>query len=374
MVESFREKLRASPPSKSIWLDRPGLVSRRTGSNLAPFIEVSTTPPGSPPPNVVASIQGGAPAQAQAPAPAAPAPPARDSQSILNALANLARQSTPAAPSASSVPAPAAPYNVPAAAAGLPQPVSSVSQPRAQPPPQPQAPVSYPPSTQPAMNLPFSLPQMPGPNGLPGAVPNAAPPFPAVPGVPGNPVIDSQQQQQIALIKALADSGVPFDKIPTLLQSLSGVTGAAGAVAGAGTLAQVPPVPAPQNSYAQGQPSWGAPAPQHDEPPRDWRGYNDGGNSRGYDSRSRSKSPDRGWGRRGSPREGRDRRDHGRDSPARGRDDRNGRRGGEYRDRSPGRRRGQSPPPTEKWTDFDPTLPTGHIKVLSRTLFVGGVT
>jgi protein NRD1 len=372
MVESFREKLRASP-SKSIYLGRPGLVSSSTRSNLVLFIEVSTTPPGSPPPNVVASIQGSAPALAPTPAPAPAAPPARDSQSILNALANLARQSTPAAPSASSVPAPAASYNVPAAATGLPQPVSSVSQPRAQPP-QPQPPVSYPPSTQPAMNLPFSLPQMPGPNGLPGAVPNAAPPFPAVPGVPGNPVIDSQQQQQIALIKALADSGVPFDKIPTLLQSLSGVAGAAGAVASAGSQAQVPPVPAPQNSYAQGQPSWGAPGPQHDEPPRDWRGYNDRGNSRGYGSRSRSKSPDRGWGRRGSPREGRDRRDHGRDSPTRGRDDRNGRRGGEYRDRSPGRRRGQSPSPTEKWTDFDPTLPTGHIKVLSRTLFVGGVT
>jgi protein NRD1 len=28
----------------------------------------------------------------------------------------------------------------------------------------------------------------------------------------------------------------------------------------------------------------------------------------------------------------------------------------------------------EKWVEFDPTLPAGHIKVLSRTLFVGGVT
>jgi protein NRD1 len=40
-------------------------------------------------------------------------------------------------------------------------------------------------------------------------------------------------------------------------------------------------------------------------------------------------------------------------------------------------RRGFSPeeePPAEKWVEYDPKLANGNIKVLSRTLFVGGVT
>lgn len=58
--------------------------------------------------------------------------------------------------------------------------------------------------------------------------------------------------------------------------------------------------------------------------------------------------------------------------------ERNGRAGNDYRQRSP-RRHGRSPSPPndfqqEKWVEFDPSLPAGHIKVLSRTLFVGGVT
>ena len=317
----------------------------------------------------MASLQGNAPG----PVPAAPA--AQNSQSILDALANLARQNTSAAPSTSSFPAPASSYNAAPGASGLPQPVSSVSQPHTQPQPQPLA--SYPPSSHPPVNLPgslpFSIPQMPG--SLPGALPNAstqpAPSFPGAPAPTGNAGLHAQQQQQILLIKALADQGVPFDKIPALLQGLSGpgVVGAQG---------QQPPVSAPQNSYAPGQPSWGAPGPKPEEP-RDRRGYNDGVNSPGYHRRSRSRSPERGWGNRGSPHDGRSRRDYGRNSPPGGRDgdrDRSGRRGGDYRDRSPTRRRGPSPPPPagEKWIDFDSSLPSGSIKVLSRTLFVGGVT
>lgn len=316
----------------------------------------------------MASLQGNGPA----PVPAAP--PGQNSQSILDALANLARQNTSIAPSTSSVPAPAASYNVPPGASGLPYPVSSVSQPHTQSQPQPLA--SYPPSAQPPVNLPgslpFPIPQMPG--NLPGPPPNPstqpALPFTGAPGAPGNAGLDAQQQQQILLIKALADQGVPFDKIPALLQGLSGP-------GGAGAQGQHAPVPAPQNSYASGQPSWGAPAPKPEEL-RDRRGHNDGVNSPGYHQRSRSRSPDRGWGNRGSPHDGRGRRDYGRNSPPRGRDgdrDRGGRRGADYRDRSPARRRGQSPPPpAEKWTDLDPNLPSGTIKVLSRTLFVGGVT
>lgn len=69
--------------------------------------------------------------------------------------------------------------------------------------------------------------------------------------------------------------------------------------------------------------------------------------------------------------------DYGHESPNRGRHD--DRRGGDYRQRSPHGRRGRSPSPPhdhsqgEKWIEYDPTLPSGHIKVYSRTLFVGGV-
>jgi protein NRD1 len=359
MVESFREKLRASPPSMSLQLFEPGCHIDDNKANIV--LEASTTPPGSPPANVATSFQGAAPASA---------PPAQNSQSILDALANLARQNVSAAPAAPSVPAPAASYNVPPAS-GLPQPVSSsMSQPQSQP----QPPASYPSSSQPAVNvppsLPFSLTQ------LAGQGPSAAQPQPpnlgafgpsVVPGAPGNAPMDPSTQQQLMLIKALADQGVPFEKIPALLQGL-------GASGGSGPQGQ-PPVPNPQNSYAPGQMPWGAPIAKPEEN-RDWRGgYNEGTRSPGYHQRSRSRSPDRGWGNRNSPRNGRDRMDYGRNSPARGRDgDRNGRRSGDYRDRSPARRRGQSPPPSEKWVDHDPNLPDGNIKVLSRTLFVGGVT
>jgi protein NRD1 len=70
--------------------------------------------------------------------------------------------------------------------------------------------------------------------------------------------------------------------------------------------------------------------------------------------------------------------DHGRNSPHV--DDRYGRRGGDYRQRSPPGRRGRSPspsgnlPPVERYIEFDSSLPSGTIRVLSRTLFVGGVT
>lgn len=349
-------------------------------SDRLPFAETSTTPPGSPPTNLAASLREPSAVTAGLAATAA-APAAQNSQSILDALANLARQNTSAPPGAPAAPAtPAAPgvsappalvpsYNMPPT--GLPQPVSSSVPQAVQPPPQPAA--SYLPTSQPpassAPSLPFSLPQMPGQKdaSAPAYPPN--PQFPGAGGPSGNLALDPQQQQQLLLVKALADQGVPFDKIPALLQGLTaaGVPGAAGQ----------PPAPpagvpgaAPQPAYGSGQPSWGAQGANPDEP-RDWRGgYNGGVDSPGNYGRSRSRSPDRGWGGR-SPRGGRDRGDYGRNSP-RSRD--GGRRGGDYRNRSPPRRRGQSPPPTEKWVDHDPTLPSGSIKVLSRTLFIGGVT
>lgn len=216
--------------------------------------------------------------------------------------------------------------------------------------------------------MPFNLPQTIGqgaPQGfnIPANQPNAQ--FPNAPPALGG-VLNPNTQQQILLIKALVDQGVPIDKIPAIIAGLN----AGGAVPGASVPAQ-PPVSAPQNSYgAPGQPSWGTPQP---EQARDWynKDYNNKDSTRSpprLGGRSRSRSPDRGWGNRN----GRNMDYGSRNSPSRGRDDRRG--GDEYRNRSPPRRRGQSPPPMEKWTDHDPNLPSGSIKVLSRTLFVGGVT
>ncbi|KPM35322.1 hypothetical protein AK830_g11245 [Neonectria ditissima] len=354
MLESFKEKLSAPPP--------PITVSRNHQySNQYTRAAASTTPPGSPPPNLMASLQG---------KPAAPAGLMPTSgSSILEALANIARQNTNVPPTNSVLPAPTASYSLPTT--GLPKPVSSAL-------PQVHMPVSYPSNSQPVNvpSLPFGLPQMPGQNGLPGALQinpsNHPSPFPV--GLPGGAAggqgLDPNVQQQILLIKALADQGVPFDKIPALIQGMGG--GGAGAAPG-----PQPPVPAPQNPYAAGQPTWGGPMMQPNES-RD-RDYQDRVRTPPrYHGRSRSRSPDRGWGARGSPRNGRDRMDHGRDSPNRGRHD--DRRGGDYRQRSPPGRRGRSPSPAQdapqgdRWIEIDPNMPPGHIKVLSRTLFVGGVT
>ena len=178
--------------------------------------ETSTTPPGSPPANPLASLQSqGQAAQAQA--------AGANGSSILEALANMARQnsnSTPTSsgPSNGGLPAPSASYSMPTSA--LPQPVASSVQ-------QPQS--SYPPASQPVNNssLPFPLQQMLG-QGAQGGAP--APPsntagapnqFPGAPPAPAGGALDSNTQQQIMLIKVLAEQGVPFDKIPALIQSMT---------------------------------------------------------------------------------------------------------------------------------------------------------
>lgn len=242
----------------------------------------------------------------------------------------------------------------------------------------PQPHQSYPPTTQPVnvSSLPFSLTQMLGQNAPPATSnppnPYAAAAAPPAPGA-GGAGLDPNVQQQIMLIKALADQGVPFDKIPALIQSMTAATTGAGGFPGAQPPA---PIPAAQGTFPPAQQPWGAAA----SGPTPDQGYQDSVRSPRYRGRSRSRSPERGWGPRGSPRGGRD---YGRNSPPNrgGRmddRDRNGRAGNDYRQRSP-RRHGRSPSPAndfqqEKWIEFDPSLPSGHIKVLSRTLFVGGVT
>ncbi|KAG6256075.1 hypothetical protein E4U23_002869 [Claviceps purpurea] len=350
----------------------------------APSPKTSTTPPGSPPASALAFLQSSTGAPAPAPAAAPAAAPVANGSSILEALAKIARQNTSAPASTNTangtanMPLPAASYNL--LPNGLPQPVSSSTIPQAQQP----AHASYHPPSQ-AVNmpsLPFALPQMQpqashspmlhnasnGPNPYPmaNAAAAAAPPAPAA-----GSALDSGVQQQILLIKALADQGVPFDKIPALIQSMTNNGNPVSSTAPPSTFQL--PIPAAQGTFSTAaQQPWGHSAPVVGDG-RD-RVYQDGARSPRYHGRSRSRSPDRGWGARDSPRGGRDRGSHGRNSPS------NGRGGSDYRQRSPAGRRGRSPTPDdglphiERWIEYDASLPSGSIKVYSRTLFVGGVT
>lgn len=168
-----------------------------------------------------------------------------------------------------------------------------------------------------------------------------------------NAPIGQDSQSQFQLLQMLAAQGIPPDQWATALQLLN-MQGAAGGL--------------PNLSQSQ---------------PNNWGGQN--GSSRDRDGytrsppgqqRRRSRSPGFDRRRELSPR-------HRRDSP--GADMyRNERRGNDYRQRSPAGRRRRSPsppkqdpnlpPPGPRNIQYDRSLPPGSIKVMSRTLFVGGVT
>ncbi|KAI5863413.1 hypothetical protein GGS23DRAFT_566802 [Durotheca rogersii] len=336
MIESFKQKL----PAKN----------------------ESTTPVGSPPPGPGLP---GLPDNNTNKPPAAEAPNA-----IMEALANIARQNVTAAPVENNVSAAATPYSIPTAQ-------TSVIQP-------PVLPINQ---TQPA--LPYAAPQhsinlggMPYAFAQPAAVPaqppvppvtasNQTPGFPGVtPGATGAPVtgVDTSVQQQVMLIKLLADQGIPFEKIPAIIAGMQGTSALAAAPA-----APTPPVGQMQYASAWGQVGF------HPEESRD-QDFQGVRSPDRYRHRSRSRSPPRHWDTRDSS-HGRDYSNYGRNSPGTGRaEDRGRARAPDYRQRSPGRRgRSATPPhgfpqPGTKWVEYDSTLPQGHIKVLSRTLFVGGVT
>ncbi|KAM3078168.1 hypothetical protein ACMFMG_002534 [Clarireedia jacksonii] len=340
-------------------------------SSFKEKLNESTTPPGSPPPGLQATLglppmpstsASATPASASAPTPSASAPP--NTSSILAALANMAnsaRQNTTAPPPPTPISAPQnSSYNVSNGQNNL------LSQ------------------TAPGMNpgLPYSMPpqsvNVPTPStpafgqGPSNGTPNFASNQGAFPGAaPINPPVnlDPAMQQQVVLIKTLAASGVPPEQIAAILAAMGnqGATPAGGA----------PPSYGAQNPNAQN--SWGA----RQDDSRDRNGYDSMRSPQGrYRRRSRSPSPQRGWAGRDSP-NARRRDDWDRDSPGRNRgsDDRGrvGRgRGNDYRQRSPQRRRSPTPPRARpdgpKWVGHDSTIGKGNIKVLSRTLFVGGVT
>lgn len=143
-------------------------------------------------------------------------------------------------------------------------------------------------------------------------------------------------QQHLQLLQQLVQLGVPPDQWNTVIAAMQA--------------AQQNPQQQ-QTSQQPPQPQT-APPPQYQQPPR--QGYQN-------TTRDRSRSPPR---RRASPSYGDYR---GNDSGYR---QRSPPRGGN----SPSMQADMIPLGEPKWTEIDPSLPAGHIKVLSRTLFVGGTT
>ncbi|CAK7217014.1 hypothetical protein SBRCBS47491_003018 [Sporothrix bragantina] len=340
LIESFKEKLNAS--------------------------HASTTPPGSPPTNAMNPLTGRPGAAPAAPAAAAPAGPPALPPNIMETLANLAKQSSAAPPPAPAPPATATP---PTLAGPFGQ----------QPPPSQYGAAQVPPYQMPPAQPPQQQPPFPMPYGAPAPAAASAPPALAglaslisaasqqqpPPPQQQQPAAPQNVQQNLMFIQALLAQGLSIDQISGILAQVG--NGAPGGPP-SGPASLVPSALAAAAAAAGGQaaPQW----PPHNGGASDWNNY--GGRSPVGRGRSRSRSPPR-WGDMGSPRGGR------RPSPGSGRD--RGRNGRDYRQRSPpggnGGRRSprhvEPPSPGSKWVEHDPSLPPNTIRVLSRTLFVGGV-
>ena len=191
-----------------------------------------------------------------------------------------------------------------------------------------------------------------------------------VPAIPQAAPLAQDAQQQFQLIQLMAAQGIPPDQWGTALQLLA-LQGANGQSNAGGVSNFAPPLPGANGWAGQSRDQQGPDYMR--SPPSQYRRRS---RSPGWDRR-RDLSPPR---RRDSPVYG----DYRGDATGRNRDDRGGRRGNDYRQRSPPGRRRRSPtpppkdvplpPPGVKNVQFDPSIGKGNIKVLSRTLFVGGVT
>ncbi|KAK8133986.1 hypothetical protein PG984_005998 [Apiospora sp. TS-2023a] len=314
----------------------------------------STTPVGTPPPGPglpgLPGFNG-----ANNPKPATTEAP----NAIMEALANIARQNTSVPPSNNGFPMPDHSYGAPAPQSGpalqMPLPLTQGQPPAfpysaAPPPVNPSMmPFAYPPQA----TLPGQAPTVPvtassQPNGFPGA--------PANPMAPPMSGLDPAVAQQVQLIKLLIDQGISHDKIPALLATMQGGLQSMSPVGG---MAAAPPAQAPYGGVG----AWPQAGPRPDES-RDRFDY-------GVDGmpvthlvdvmtvllaamamirrladiwRTTAEAEPRITGSEAPPRRG-----HSPQPPF---------------DRDP----------QVKWVDFDQSIPAGHIKVLSRTLFVGGVT
>lgn len=332
-------------------------------SNQTTFLlDQSTTPPGSPPPNILQRTLGLP--QPNAPVQASSAP---DTSSILAALANMARQNTAAGPTNSNTHNQNSSLNVPNGR-GNPQQAPALNQ---QNIPIPQIP---PPVNVPAPAAIFA-PQAQGLNHAVQNFPSNPIQFAGVPPIVPPTALDPAIQKQIMAIKALSDQGVPADKIPGLLTAL-GIQGPT-ALSGGGFPPPIPQFPVQnQNQNAQnGQNGWAT--RQEESRDHERNGHENVRSPERYRRRSRSRSPPRGWNARdSSPNRRRDgpKFDHERGSPGRnhGGDDR-GRfsraRGNDYRQRSPPRRRSPTPPRHgggDKWVGHDNSIGKGNIKGIKR--------
>ncbi|KAK9365867.1 hypothetical protein V1509DRAFT_655161 [Lipomyces kononenkoae] len=330
--------------------------------------EGSTTPPYPPPSYLLSDVlkEGNGPAASLSAAPApVQAPAAPSTSSILEALASMAKTESASAPALAGQPiAPAKPNFsdpssilsalVPGATNG-----ASTREQKSPIPPQGQfsavaaafqqppghtvslpttTPTPFTTSTAPVPDMSALLPfltsggQQPGPQPTQTQTQSQIPGF-SFPVPPAQPVAAPQMdmQQQLMLMQLLISQGVPLNQVTALLQ-------AAGPTLPSGGM----PMPASQGVL----PSWPT-STDHDDRGR--------GSVRSppFSSSRRSRSP---RSRRRSSR-----------SPS-------------YHNRSPRGRRSSTPP--RRYADveirpknvtFDPTMPPGCIKVLSRTLFVGGV-
>jgi protein NRD1 len=289
--------------------------------------------------------------------PGAPAAAVSNTSSILEALANMARQNTSAPAANANIPAPSSSYSMPSVPNVPAQQMASMN-----------PPFPFPPSTQsvivPNPAASFAPPQQGSSNSAQNFPSNPAVPYGAVaPPLPQD--TSAALQQQILLFKTLADQGIPQDQWAGIIAALNAVQSVGNAAGGL--------VPQPQLPTNQNQTGWGA----RPEESRDRNGYIEPARSPPgrYRRRSRSLSPPRAWGARDSPSSRRRDEpaygdyDRGRDSPGRGHaDDRARARGNEYRQRSPRARRGRSPTPPgnlpkgEKWVEYDPTIAKENIK------------
>ncbi|RAH48542.1 Nrd1 complex RNA-binding subunit [Aspergillus brunneoviolaceus CBS 621.78] len=372
MLASFKEKLNA-PPSQNV---------------------ESTTPEGSPAPNYLSL--GGAHQPTNGTISSTPAQQTPDTSSILKALADMAKQNT-AAPAAPAVAAPANPLNALSQPGTVLQTMpSSVDQ--ASQPSSGQAGVNpYAPGTMvtpftalgnivqnPALVPPQNPSQSHTPNPLAAAQNPLAALLPQSTAAPTQPnsVGPDALQQQLQLLQLLYAQGIPQEQWGTALQILS--------LSNATNMGTMNPGQAPPSfnlTAGQNIGAWGA---RPDSQSRDYDRDRDREYMRSPPSqygRRRSHSPGYDRRREASPPRRRDSPVYGEyhgDSPGRRGGDPRGRRGNEYRQRSPPGRRRRSPspsrkdpalpPPGPKFMEWDYSIGQGNIKVLSRTLFVGGVT
>ncbi|KAL8712765.1 MAG: hypothetical protein Q9220_002973 [cf. Caloplaca sp. 1 TL-2023] len=362
MLASFKEKLETPASGKNLAATSRYLVSYLKGpSSLISHSSVgvkSTTPSGSPPKEFI-SLSG---QQANAAGNVNGAPTA-DTSAILKALADMAKTNTGAA----GTPAQVSTSNVTNLQNAFPQNMP--------------APVNHAPSVPPASQAVGgpATPSFAGLNNVSGNFPPSLSNGPSNMQIPpampiqgnGTPAMTPEIQQQLQILQALQAQGVPQDQWASVLSVL--MAGGVGA-------------PMPNQVAAGPQNGWQQPGDQS----RDRPVLNDQ-QSRYQSQRTRSRSPST-WDRRGnaSPLRRRDSPvygEYGRDARNNDRDgfgqsDR-GRGQNGYRQRSPLRRSASPrrfnsgngiPPPGPKFVEYDPNLRQGMIKVLSRTLFVGGVT